>query len=140
MPRKSQHTCIREDCIKCLQRKRRVTEYHTNHILYKYVQILLSDREATEINEVAKSLFARIRRERIYFNREVREIEKKHKSEVEMMKWEKEKLVAKILLERKYERNQDVKVLYEEKFIEQENRLGHMNNTINNLREQIYNL
>ena len=57
-----------------------------------------------------------------------------------MMKWEKEKLVAKILLERKYERNQDVKVLYEEKFIEQENRLRHMNNTINNLREQIYNL
>ena len=101
MPRKSQHTCIREDCIKCLQRKRRVREYHTNHILYKYVQILLSDREATEINEVAKSFFASIEREWIYFNREAREIEKKHKSEVEMMKWEKEKLVAKILLERK---------------------------------------
>ncbi|CAG8800430.1 14175_t:CDS:2 [Dentiscutata erythropus] len=26
MPRKSQHACVREDCIKCLQRKRRVTD------------------------------------------------------------------------------------------------------------------
>jgi len=141
MTRKPRHLCERTDCIRCANRKNRIESFHTDFLIYKYLQNLLQDRkrnneESFFFNSILKSIDSE--------RKEFENVRILHKLYIEKMNQEnkniKLKFVAKASLLQAHNSKSEEIALLKEKNARMEEQILRQKRIINNLKEQIDNL
>lgn len=141
MPRRSRHVCDHANCIKCANRKRRVEGFHTDYLIYKYLQGLTHEREKEKSKEdfFFISILKSIDNER----REFQNTSDSYVSEIEEKKREikeiKQRFTAKTAM-LKTKNNHDVIAFLNERIEIQQEKLFRQDITIENLKKEIDSL